>query len=67
MLGHEACTEYLENAVAEILTRPADLDNEAQNILLREVKPVFTKADNAMMKKMPEKKEVKESVFYCKC
>ena len=63
LLGHEACTEYLEIAVAEILTKPAELDIEAQNILLKEVKPVFTKADNVMMKKMPDKKEVKESVF----
>ena len=63
LLGHEACTKYLEDAVADILTKPANLDLEAQNLLLQEVKPVFTKADNDMMKKMPAKKEVKESVF----
>ena len=63
LLGHEACTEYLENAVDDILTKPANLNQAAQDSLLQEVKPVFTKADNAMMKKMPDKEEVKASVI----
>ena len=63
LVGHAACAKYLEDAAADILAKPANLDPRAQDILLREVKPVFTEADNSMMKKVPDKKEVKESVF----
>ena len=63
LVGHTACANYLENAAADILSKPADLDLRAQDILLREVNPVFTESDNSMMKKVPDKKEVKESVF----
>ena len=61
--GHEACSEYLEDAVRELLSKPANLDSAAQNLLLNEVKPVFTKADNEMLKKIPDKAEVKGSVW----
>ena len=63
LIGHTACAEYLEGAAADILTKPANLDTKAQELLLKEVKPVFTDDDNEMMKKIPDKKEVKASVF----
>ena len=53
----------MENAVDDILTKPANLNQAAQDSLLQEVKPVFTNADNSMMKKMPDKEEVKASVI----
>ena len=61
--GHSACAEYLENAVSILLTSPANLDSKAQDQLLKEVKPVFSKEDNAMMKKLPSKEEVKDSIW----
>ena len=59
LLGHDACTKYLEDAVADILTKPAELSQDAQNELLKEIKPVFTKEDNAMMKKKQKGSEGK--------
>ena len=61
--GHDACVQYLEKAVGDILVQPADLDEAAQEALLREVKPVFSSKDNEMMMKIPNKEEVKESVW----
>ena len=61
--GHAACSKYLEDSVALLLTSPANLDEAAQNELLKEVKVVFTKEDNAMLLKPPTKEEVKESVW----
>ena len=53
--GHEACSKYLEKAVGDLLLHPANLDEEAQDALLQEVKPVFTVEDNVMMCKIPSK------------
>ena len=61
--GHEACSKYLEKAVADILTQPAQLDQKSQELLLKEVKPVFTKEDNEYLKKIPNKADVQESVW----
>ena len=61
--GHDACADYLEKAVGDLLLHPADLDEVAQNVLLREVRPVFTANDNEMPVKEPSKEEVKESVW----
>ena len=61
--GHTACAEYLEQAVGDLLLHPANLDVDAQDALLKEVKPVFTEADNQMMVKIPSKDEVKDSVW----
>ena len=60
--GHAACAGYLEQAVGDLLLHPADLDADAQDALLKEVKPVFTEADNKMMVKIPTKDEIKLSV-----
>jgi hypothetical protein len=61
--GHNACSSFLEQAVSDLLTKPAHIDPVSQEILLREVKPVFTKEDNAYLKKIPNKDDVKDSVW----
>ena len=58
--GHDACVQYLEKAVGELLLYPADLDTAAQNALLRDVRPVFMANDNEMLVKAPTKDKVKE-------
>ena len=61
--GHDACVQYLGKSVGDLLLHHADLDVAAQETLLREVKEVFTDKDNELMMKMPNKEEVKESVW----
>ena len=56
--GHDSCAEYLENMVDNLLSKPEITDAEAQNILLAEVNPVITEADNSMLSKSPGKEEV---------
>ena len=63
IVGHKNCSTFLENSIADLLLSPANLSSAAQDELLAEVEPVFTETDNTMMKKMPDKKEVKESVW----
>ena len=60
--GHDQCAQYLEQTVADLLLHPAHLDQSAQEALLKEVKPVITSKDNIMLKKIPDKEEVKRSV-----
>ena len=60
--GHDACSEYLHNTVADLLLHPAELDQVAQDILLREVDKVFSKSDNDMLCSKPTKDEVEKSV-----
>ena len=60
--GHEECSKYLEDLVGQLLLHPAQLDTLAQEELLREVEPVFSASDNAMITKAPTKEEVKDSV-----
>ena len=60
--GNEAVAGYLEGAVKELLSSPADICPMAQASLLQEVKPVFTTHDNEMLNKAPTEKEVKKSV-----
>ena len=57
--GHEAVAGYLEGAVEELLSSPADICPMAQASLLQEVKPVFTTQDNERLNKAPTEKEVK--------
>ena len=61
--GHTACVQYLEQAVGKLLLHPANLDVDAQDALLKEVRPVFTQADNEMFAKLPTKDDVKQSVW----
>ena len=42
---------------------PAAPDQSAQEALLKDFKPVFTSKDNIMLKKIPDKEEVKRSVW----
>ena len=60
--GHSKCAEYLENQVAELLSSPAILDPRAQDALLSEVTPVFTPADNSLLKKLPSLSDLKETL-----
>ena len=46
LVGHTNCAEYLEKELANLLLNPADLDPAAQAVLLRDVTPVFSDADN---------------------
>ena len=46
LLGHQACAEYLEQTVEDLLLHPAQLNQAAQDNLLAEVLPVFPEADN---------------------
>ena len=62
MEGHEACANYLENLVADLLLQPAELDEAAQEVLLAELEPVVTAADNAMLLALPDKEEMFETV-----
>ena len=58
--------QILGKSVSDLLTKPAQLDQSAQELLLQEVKPVFTKSDNDFLKKVPSKADVKESVWSSK-
>ena len=58
--GHLACSSYLQDKVEALLLHPATLNPEAQAVLLSEVSPVFTEADNVILKKSPSKAELKE-------
>jgi hypothetical protein len=61
--GHKECATYLESKVADLLLNPAVLNATAQATLLEEVEEVFTEADNSMLKKLPNKEEIKEVLF----
>ena len=61
--GHKACAEYLENLVADLLLVPANLDTEAQDILLAEIDTVVTESENEMLAKAPDKEEVKNTLW----
>ena len=60
--GHESCAKYLENLVADLLLKPAELDQNAQELLLAEIEPVVTDVDNAMLLASPDKEEVSETL-----
>ena len=60
--GHPACAAHLEDSVAKLLQVPAVLDEAAQDLLLAEVQPVFTPADNILLCKATTKKEVEETL-----
>jgi hypothetical protein len=61
--GHQACADYLQGQVAQLLLNKAVLKPAAQATLLLEVEEVFTEEDNSMLKKMPSKTEVKAVLF----
>ena len=61
--GHTACAEFLENLVGDLLLVPADLDPQAQDILLAEVESVVTESENRMLARAPDKDEIKETLW----
>ena len=63
--GHEDCAAAVEKNVADHLLQPANLDPAAQEILLREVEPCFTEADNLYLEAPPTKEEVKQVLLSC--
>ena len=58
--GHEECSNYLENQVADLLLHPALVDQAARGVLLGEVEEVFTAKDNQMFLSIPSLSDVKE-------
>ena len=56
--GHQACADYLEQTVEDLLLHPVQLNQAAQDTLLAEVEPVFTAADNTLLLKQPTKTDV---------
>ena len=62
LLRVTTCAAYLEGLVAKLLHFPPVLDAAAQDLLLAEVEPVFTAADNALLCKKATKKEVHETL-----
>ena len=60
--GHDACANYLENLVSDLLLQPAVLEKLSQDALLAEIDTVVTEADNAMLKTTPTKAEVLEAL-----
>ena len=60
--GHSACADYLERSVETLLLHPATLNIAAQKVLLDEVVPVFTPADNQKILTAPTIKDVFETV-----
>ena len=62
LVGHDDCAEYLEDLVAELLSNPAQLDKISQEILLAEVETVITEEDNIMLSKIPDKKDVLDTL-----
>jgi len=63
LAGHEACSNYLQLTVAEILGNPANLDAESQKVLLDELEVKFTAQNNEMLNAIPTKSDIKAAVF----
>ena len=60
--GHEACSEYLEKTVEDLLLHPVHLNKAAQDILLTEVITIFTETDYKKLLQLPTKKEVLDTL-----
>ena len=58
LTGHDACSNFLENQLGNLLLQPATLDPLAQATLLAEVDPVFSDTDNKELEKLPDLEEV---------
>ena len=61
--GHNACSSFVSNELEKLLLHSADLDENAQSILLAEVDKVFTEEDNLKLKTPPSKEFVKNVLF----
>jgi exonuclease III len=64
--GHAACALALEENVAAHLLHPAELDAQAQAVLLAEVEPCFTESDNQMLLAPATREEVKAVLAGCR-
>ena len=60
--GHDDCASFLEKTVEDLLLHPAQLDWQAQQILLAEIVPVFTAEDNRKMLLPRSNSDVLETV-----
>ena len=60
--GHNECASFLESTVEDLLLHQAQLDPLAQETLLAEIEPVFTKEDNARLLTPPTNEEVLATV-----
>ena len=60
--GHDACAQYLENEVKNLLLSDANLETSAQNILLDEVVTCFTEADNEILRAPPTIKQIRDTI-----
>ena len=60
--GHSACSNHLQNKIAEILEHPALLYNACQQALLDELEVQFNEKDNRMLTDVPTNEKVDKSV-----
>jgi hypothetical protein len=60
--GHAHCAAFLENEVKNLLLTDAGLDLNAQNVLLDELVPCFTEADNTILMSPPTLQSVKDTI-----
>ena len=60
--GHQACADFLQQKVEDLLLHPAELDQAAQECLLSEVDPVFTPDDNNLLLEQPSHEDVLETL-----
>ena len=60
--GHEACSSFLEQSVEDLLLHPVQLDQVAQQALLAEVAPVFSKEDNKKLLTPPTHDSVYKTI-----
>ena len=64
--GHGECAKALESNISSHLSKPADLDPVAQELLLEEVEVSFTDEDNTKLRPPPSKTEVKTVLDSCR-
>ena len=60
--GHQACADYLEQTVEDMMLHPAELYQASQEYLLSEVDPVFTPEDNILLLKQPSREDVLDTL-----
>ena len=60
--GHDQCATFLENEVKSLLLTDAGLDPTAQNVLLDDIEPCFTEADNVILRAPPTLQSVKDTI-----
>ena len=61
-LGHKACSDFIQNKVAELLENPIEYNKVYQEELLKEISQVFSEEDNLALTKIPVKTELYETL-----